>query len=85
MTDTEAARQAARTLADTRKRLREIAPVPDPSAADPGAVLGRYLTVTGLRRAGLARDSYDDAEAARHGLGISSKLLSLAVSVKPRS
>ena len=53
------------TLADARSRYRDLAPVPDPSAADPGAALGRYLTVTGLRRMALARDSYDDAEGAR--------------------
>lgn len=63
---TEAKPQAAPpTLASTRERYRQIAPVPDPSAADPGAALGRYLTMTGLRRAFHACFSPDEAEAAR--------------------
>jgi hypothetical protein len=66
MTDTETTPQAGpQALADARRRYRQLAPVPDPSAADPGTALGRHLAAAGLRRAGLARDSCDDAEAAR--------------------
>jgi hypothetical protein len=70
--DTEEAAKPP-TLAETRKRYREIAPVPDPSAADPGEALGRYLTRVGLQRASLGCHSAEDAEAA--GVAMAAVLL----------
>ena len=53
------------TLASTRARYQQIAKMPERSDVDTGDALGKYLIVTGLRRAFLAEWSPEDEQAAR--------------------
>jgi hypothetical protein len=65
MNDAETKPVEPPTLAGTRARYPQIAKMPERSDVDTGETLGKYLIVTGLRRAFLAEWSPEDEQAAR--------------------
>jgi hypothetical protein len=69
MRATEPEDAGPQSLADARKRYRQIAKAPEPSDTDPGGALGKYLTMTGLRHAFLADWSPEDEKIARLAMG----------------